>query len=162
MPGVAQRRLTHTEGRLYPGIQGVRHWLRSSPSGDQIALLMKDDEGVSQIWTVSPATSELKQLTRNQSDISSTFTWSPNGLWIAHGMAGRVCLTSSSTGKTYPVTSRRDSGQSPVPSAGEMRPESCVISPDGSSIAFVRSRSEREGRGTVNQICVVELEKPLN
>jgi hypothetical protein len=162
MSGVVQRRLTRTEERRYPGIQGVRHWLRSSPSGDQIALLMKDDDGVSQICTVSPATGELRQLTRNQSDISSTFTWSPNGLWIAHGMAGRVCLTSSSTGKTYPVTSRRDPNQAPAPTAGEMRPESCVISPDGSSIAFVRSRSEGEGRGTVNQICVVELEEPLN
>jgi hypothetical protein len=50
-----QRRLTFTADRKFPGLQGPRHWLRCSPDGSRIAFLMKDDDGVVQLWTVSPA-----------------------------------------------------------------------------------------------------------
>ena len=43
--GAPSSRLTFTSDRKYPGIQGPRHWLRSSPDGAHIAFLMKDDEG---------------------------------------------------------------------------------------------------------------------
>ncbi|MEI7782447.1 MAG: DUF3748 domain-containing protein, partial [Planctomycetota bacterium] len=43
--GVVQRRLTFTAGRRHPGIQGPRHWLRSSADGERIAFLMRDDDG---------------------------------------------------------------------------------------------------------------------
>jgi hypothetical protein len=46
--GCTQRRLTFTAQRKFPGIQGPRHWLRSSPDGSRIAFLMKDDAGVVQ------------------------------------------------------------------------------------------------------------------
>jgi hypothetical protein len=49
-----QRRLTFTEHRKYPGLQGPRHWLRSSPDGSRIAFLMRDDDDIVQLWTVSP------------------------------------------------------------------------------------------------------------
>ena len=50
MPGVVagatQRRLTHTADRPYPGIiTEPRHWVRSSPAGDRIAFLARDDAG---------------------------------------------------------------------------------------------------------------------
>ena len=149
LPGVRQRRLTHTTDRRYPGIQGTRHWLRSSPDGSQIACLMKDDSGISQIFTVSPATGETKQLTHNDSDISSAFTWSPDGRWIAHGMAGNICLTDTQTGTTRPV-SQSDA-------FGEIRKEACVFSPDGSRIAFVRSSGSPHE--STNQICIIELKE---
>ena len=44
--GTTQRRLTYTDDRKYPGIQGVRHWLRSSPDGSKIAFLMRSDSGI--------------------------------------------------------------------------------------------------------------------
>ena len=52
--GTHQRRLTYTADRKFPGIQGPRHWLRSSPDGSQIAFLMKDNAGGAQLWAVSP------------------------------------------------------------------------------------------------------------
>lgn len=161
LPGAAQRRLTRTTARRYPGIQGTRHWLRSSPDGTIIACLMKDDEGVSQIWTVSPATGELKQLTHNKSDVSTAMSFSANGRWIAHGLAGQVCLTEASTGITRPVVGRRSADSFAVEhEAGNLRKEACVISPDGRKIAFVRSK--QDGPGTTNQICVIDLEESLN
>ena len=63
--GVVQRRLTFTADRPFPGIQGPRHWLRSSPDGRRIAFLMKDEDGLVQLWTVSPNGGAPAQVTRN-------------------------------------------------------------------------------------------------
>lgn len=128
--GTVQRRLTFTADRKYPGLQGPRHWLRSSPDGGRIAFLMKDDAGVVQLWTVSPNGGPPHQLTDNPNDIASAFTWSPDGNWIAHAMDGSVCVTDTRTGETRRVTVRP---------AGPPRPEACVFSPDGKRIAFVRT-----------------------
>ena len=161
LPSAQQRRLTFTSDRRYPGLQGTRHWLRSSPDGTRIACLMKDDLGISQIWTVSPATSEVQQLTRNSTDISSALTWSSDGRWIAHGLAGQVCLTDTATGTTRPIVSRGETQPDTEGRVrGDLRKEACVISPDGSKIAFVRSSADSSG--TTNQICVIQLEQNLS
>jgi WD40 repeat protein len=142
----AQRRLTFTADRKYPGIQGPRHWLRSSPSGDQIAFLMKDDDGVVQLWTVSPNGGPPSQLTHNPLAIGSTFTWSPDGSRISHVMDDSVCLTDTATGKTTRLTPRCEDAIAP-------QPEACVFSPDGKKIAYVRPTPS--GKLWFNQIWVV-------
>lgn len=146
--GTAQRRLTFTMDRKYPGIQGKRHWLRSSPDGSKIACLMRDESGVAQLWTVSPATGELRQLSHHAWEVGSTFTWSPDGRSIAHMMDNSVFLTDATTGVGTRITSRSSDATAP-------RPEACVFSPDGRAIAFVR----RLGTGgkVFNQICAVFL-----
>jgi hypothetical protein len=146
--GVTQRRLTFTADRKYPGIQGPRHWLRSSPEGDRIAFLMKDDAGIAQIWTVSPNGGGPIQLTHNAHDIASTFTWSSDGQWIAHVMDGSVCVTSFSTGVTRRLTARSTPEYSP-------RPEACIFSPDAKRIAYVRPVST--AGHTWNQIFICNL-----
>jgi Tol biopolymer transport system component len=135
--------------RKYPGIQGPRHWLRSSPDGSQIALLARDDSGVVQLWTVSPKGGELRQVTRNSSDIASAFTWSPDGEHIAHTMDGSVCQTHVVTGETRRLTL-------PGSADSALRPEACVFSPDGRRIAYLR-RTGVTGGGEANQICLVGL-----
>ena len=129
--GTTQRRLTFTENRKHRGIQGVRHWLRSSPDGARIAFLMRDDHGVSQLWTISPRGGDPVQLTHHDFDIGSAFTWSPNGRWIAYGLAGDVAVTDTLSGATRSITTTTD-GRGPV------RPEACVFSPDGRQIAYLR------------------------
>ena len=129
--GVSVRRLTHTEGSPFPGIQGPRHWLRSSPDGSQIAFLARDDSGVVQIWLVEPVGGKTKPLTRNRHDISSAFSWTPDGSQIAHGMDGSLCLTSVVDGETKRLT--------PADYQRPIRPEACVVSPDGSRIAYTRT-----------------------
>jgi hypothetical protein len=130
--GTVQRRLTFTAARPHPGLQGPRHWLRVSPDGGHIALLMKDDAGVVQLWTVSPNGGPLRQITRNPWPIASTFTWSPAGDRIAHVMDRSVCVTDARTGETVRLTP-------PTSEATAPRPEACVFSPDGTKIAYVRS-----------------------
>jgi WD40 repeat protein len=146
--GTVQRRLTFTADRRFPGIQGPRHWLRSSPDGSRIAFLMKDDAGMVQLWTVSPNGGSPKQLTFYPNPVASAFTWSPDGRLIACVMDHCVCVTEVATGQTSRLTPRTDDASAP-------RPEACVFSPDGQRIAFVRRLpSPRE---TANQICVVAV-----
>jgi hypothetical protein len=146
--GVTQRRITFTAGRKFPGLQGPRHWLRSSPDGSQIAFLMKDDAGIVQLWTISPNDGEPRQITHNPHDIASAFTWSPDGKFIAHVMDNSVCVTDVATGLTKRLTPRSDD-------ATALRPEACVFSPDGKQIAFVR-QMPAEGH-TFNQIFITTL-----
>jgi hypothetical protein len=146
--GTVQRRLTRTAGRKHPGIQGPRHWLRSSPDGSRIALLMKDDAGVVQLWTVSPNGGPPVQVTHNEHDIGSAFTWSRDGRWIAHVMDNSVCVTDVPTGRTHRLTRRFADAEAP-------RPEACVFSPDGRRIAYVRRVTGDAGR--FNQIFTVPV-----
>lgn len=146
--GVAQHRLTFTADRKYPGIQGPRHWLRTSPDGSRIAFLMRDDAGIVQLWTVSPNGGPAAQLTRNEWGIASTFTWSSDGRWIAHVMDNSVCITDAASGRTHRLTQRSDD-------AGAPRPEACVFAPDSRRIGFVRR--VRQAAGEFNQVFVVEL-----
>lgn len=146
--GSVQRRITFTGERKFPGIQGTRHWLRSSPDGSRIAFLMKDEEGVAQLWTVSPNGGPPRQLTHNPWPIASTFTWSPDGQHIAHAMDNSLCVTDARAGETRRLTPRSDDESAP-------RPEACVFSPDGKKIAFVRP--VRADGAIFNQIHVLLL-----
>ena len=147
--GCVQRRLTLTAQRKFPGIQGPRHWLRSSPDGARIGFLMKDDAGIVQLWTVSPNGGAPKQITRNPWSIATALTWSPDGKLVAHGMDNSVCVTEVASGKTHRLTARTDDAKAP-------RPEACVFSPDGKKLAYVRRISE-PGQSS-NQIFVLFLD----
>ena len=146
--GCVQRRLTFTGDQKFPGIEGPRHWLRSSPDGSQIAFLMKDDDGIVQLWTVSPNGGSPRQVSSNSSSIASSFTWSPNGQYLAHAMDNSICVTEIASGKTHRLTPRTDDATAP-------RSEACVFSPDGKALAYLRPVAE-SGRFN-NQIFVVSL-----
>jgi hypothetical protein len=146
---VSQRRLTFTAARRHPGLQGPRHWLRSSPDGSQIAFLMRDDAGAAQIFTVHPAGGEPRQVTRVPEGIASAFSWSPDGQRIACVIDGSVCLVAADSGAVTRLAP-------PVRDASAPRPEACVIAPDGRRVAYVRTVAGRDGRAW-NQIFTVEI-----
>jgi len=146
--GAAQRRLTFTADRKFPGLQGPRHWLRSSPDGSRIAFLMKDDAGIVQLWTISPKGGGPAQLTHNPWPIASAFTWSPDGRFVTHVMDNSVFLTDATTGHSQRLTERTPDDIAPLS-------EACVFSPNGKQIAFMR-RLNSDGQ-RFSQICVVSL-----
>jgi hypothetical protein len=147
--GTHQRRLTFTGNRKFPGLQGPRHWLRSSPDGTQIGFLMRDDQGVVQLWTISPCGGLPRQLTHESHSIGSSFTWSPDGHWIAHVLADAVCVTDARNGRTRRLTRQFAGAVAP-------RPEACVFSPDGKQIAYVRP-VWMEGK-YFNQVFVIDTD----
>jgi WD40 repeat protein len=149
-PGVTQRRLTFTTERKFPGIQGPRHWLRSSPDGSQIAFLMRDDDGIVQVWSVSPNGGEPRQLTRERYGVASAISWSPGGHSIAFIADNSVFTVNTDTGNATRLTPRTGDADRP-------RPEACVYSPNGRRIAYIRPIT-RDGN-TLNQIFVVQTPK---
>lgn len=132
--GVTQRRLTFTDERTHRGIQGPRHWLRSSPDGEHIAFLMRDDAGIAQLWLVSPRGGEPRQLTRIAAapGVASTFTWSPDGSALAAVINGQVSLIDARIGDECALT--------PPPASDVDAPLdlACVFSPDGRLVAYQR------------------------
>ncbi len=150
--GTLQRRLTFTAERKYAGLQGPRHWLRSCADGSRIALLMKDRDGVVQIWVVSPNGGPPQQITRNRWDVASAFSWSPDGKQLAYVADNSIFVTDVDTGCSRRVTPRSTDARAP-------RPEACVFSPDGHKIAYVRTVAESENTSH-NQIFVLMLPSP--
>ncbi len=150
--GTVQRRLTRTVDRKYPGIQGPRHWLRSSPDGNRIAFLMRDDHGIVQLWTVSPLGGDPVQWTFHAQSISSAFSWAPNGSWIAFILDNSVFVAGSTLGVSHRLTPR-------VPDPEAPRHHACVFSPDGRRIAYMRPVTNDQG--TFDQIFVVDLPESL-
>ncbi len=142
-----QRRLTFTGDRKHPGLASVRHWPRSSPDGTKIAFLMCDDAGVVQLWLISPNGNDLRQLTCGNESIASSFTFRCDGAAIACIIGNQVCEVDLDDGTANSLTSSD-------PSAGLLRPEACVYSPDGKHIAFMRT--VRSGDKAFNQIFVVK------
>ena len=145
-----QRRLTFTADRTHPGIQGVRHWPRSSPDGSRIATLMRDEAGVIQLWLVSPSGGPPRQLTRDPWDVASAFSWNKEGTAIAYIADGSVMVADAATGESRRLTEPPAADQ-PAP-----RPEACVFSPEGRQIAFLRPVRGADG-AVWNQIFAVDF-----
>lgn len=147
--GTTVRRLTRTADRRHPGVQGVRHWVRSSPDGQRVAFLMRDAGGIVQLHTAPTVGGDAQALTRNPHDITSAFTWSVDGRLLAHTMDGSVCVTDSESGHTRRLTPPVDPADGPLSLA-------CVFSPDGRRIAYQRQVPHRDGR-QYNQVFVVDV-----
>ena len=153
--GVLQRRITFTADRSHPGIDGPRHWLRSSPDGSRIACLMRDEVGIVQLFTVRPAGGHPVQVTHDAWHVASSFTWSPDGRRIAYVADSSVFVVDVASGVSTRLTDRLV--------AALPRPEACVFSPDGRRIAFMRSvagNSTQPGGPAAelhNQIFVVDV-----
>jgi Tol biopolymer transport system component len=92
---------------------------------------MRDDDGVIQLWTVSPNGGEPTQVTRTWYDMESAFTWSPDGTHIA-------CVTGGAVGAIEVATGRVTRHISRWPADSVPRAEACVFSPDGRRVAYVR------------------------
>jgi len=130
--GTVQRRLTYTADRKYPGLAGPRHWLRSDPRGTEIGLLLRNDGGVVQLYSVSPNGGELRQITCNPWNVASAFAWSPDGGQIACIIDNSVFVTDVASGESERWTERTEDASAPLPLAS-------VFSPDGRSVAYLRN-----------------------
>ena len=107
---------------------------------------MRDDAGIAQLWTVSPNGGAPRQVTRNQWSIASTFSWSPDGTRLACVMDNSIFIIDAQSGVSTRLTPRSPDDLAP-------RPEACVFSPDGRTIAYVR-RVPADG-GVFNQVFAV-------
>lgn len=124
--GLLQRRITFTKA----GIQGPRHWLRSSPDGSRIAFLSKDQHGFINVFEVSPNGGTIKQVSFHQFDIQGGFNFSPEGKELAYIAQNAIYITNVNSGTSLQLTENFPE---------ESRPVGCVNwSPDGKTLAYNR------------------------
>ncbi len=102
--GVQTRRLTFTSSEINPGVQGPRQWLRSSPDGEEIYFYKKDDQGIVQIFSVSPNGGKIKPITKNDFSAETSFALSHDGKYLVYGSMEKIFVTSLSDGKTTLVS----------------------------------------------------------
>ena len=95
-----QRRVTFLADKKNPGVEGPRHWLRTSKSGDRIFFYAKSDDGVVQLHSVSPNGGEPVQITHNDFSPETGFSLSPDENWVVFGHQNRIYLTEIRSGKT--------------------------------------------------------------
>jgi len=131
--GVKQRRLTYTK----KGIVGPRHWLRSAPDGNLIAFLSTDEEGVVQLFGVSPNGGKIKALTHHPFAIQGPFNFSPDGKYIAYPADNSIFITSIETGESQRITSKFGEAEKPIGAPN--------WSADGRMIAYNRYVAQKEG-----------------
>jgi hypothetical protein len=149
-PEIQQRRLTYLLDGHEPGLQGTRFWPRSTPDGAHVFVLKKDQYGVVQFWRVRTSDGKNEQWTANAHDISSAFTVSSDGQWLAHVMNGEICVTSCIDGRTVGLTPPFAHEETPLP-------EAVVWNPTGTAIAFV-SPQRIDGK-SFNQIVILEVDR---
>lgn len=127
--GVYQKRLTYTHHCAWPGIVNQpRHWVRASPDGEHIAFLMRDNNGVVQVWLVSPNGGECRQLTRLAHDVQSAINWHPAGKWLGFISEQKIVMCSYPEGKILELTAPQE----------EISGDAVVFSPDGQFIAWMQ------------------------
>ncbi|MEM9389086.1 MAG: DUF3748 domain-containing protein [Bacteroidota bacterium] len=128
--GTHQRRLTYTEDRKFPGVQGPRHWLKSLPDGSEILFLMKDNKSRVQLYGVSPVGKQVRQITHNDFSIETAFTIAPDGKYVAYGVGEEIYVTALSRGQTRRISPKTDGSHSGL--------QSIEWSNDGKMLAYNR------------------------
>lgn len=100
---IHQRRISFTE----KGVSDVpRHWLRTTPDGSVIGFLAADDNGIIQLWSISPNGGTPRQMTNLSISISGPFNFSPDGNWVAFTAGTDVWITHTRDGKTLRVVGK--------------------------------------------------------
>ena len=136
--GLVQRRITFTTERKYPGLQGPRFRLRSSADGSLIYFLMKDDNGIVQICSVSSIENTkntiinqpLKQITNFKYSIQSQFNLSPDDKYISVVSNNQIYLVDVQNGNTTKISERYSDREAPI--------NGIHWSPDGKSLIYNR------------------------
>ena len=102
---------------------------------------MRDDNGVVQLWLISPEGGEPRQLTHAERDIQSAFNWHPSGKMLGFVLENRIACCDAQTGEVTFLTS--DHGNPPSADA-------VVFSPNGRVIAWM------EETGGFRQLWITE------
>ena len=132
--GVLQRRITFSER----GIEGPRHWLRTTPDGTLIGFLAQDSASLIQLFGVSPNGGPTKQLTNQPFSIQTPFNFSPDGNFVAYAADNSIFITDLRNGQPQRLTPRSTDGNGPI--------NGVIWSNKGDCLVYNRYVSTSQGR----------------
>ncbi|RYG09022.1 MAG: DUF3748 domain-containing protein [Chitinophagaceae bacterium] len=135
---ITQRRITFTE----KGVKGPRHWLRSSADGSQVFFLSEDENGLVQVYSISPNGGVVKQVTQHAFSVAGPINISPDGLYLSYLADQSVFVTEINKGISQRLTERY--------AKPEHLTGAIVWSNDGCKLAF--NRYVKSESGTFLQI----------
>lgn len=142
--GTEQKRLTFTADTKFPGCSGV---VRSSPDGNSLAYLAKDEKGLTQIFLLSSAGGKPQQLTAHESDVSGNLRWHPDGKHVSYVWNGSVMLCQ--TGNA-PFKNRYET----LTKSSKTLPTNIVWAHDGKKFAFNRAVKPENGKDATLQVFI--------
>lgn len=140
--GTMQRRLTYTK----TGVEGARHWLKSSSDGEWIFYQAKDGKGIVQIAAVSPNGGPLKFITQNEFSVAGPINISPDDKYVSYIADNSVFITEITTGVTYRLTAR---------AADDVAPFGAVIWSNGGEMLTFNRKQPANGQSYV-QVCLLK------
>lgn len=146
--GTVQRRLTFTADSKFPGCGGV---VRSSSDGSQISYLAKDQNGIQQIFLISPAGEYPVQLTEHPSSVQSGIRWSPDNRSVYYIWDNSIVVCEVSD-RPFEKRFRRLTART------EVELSNIVLSNDGKTIAFNRSVATNGSGEAKKQIFIIRLD----
>src|SRR5690606_36168202 len=85
-----------------------------SPDGSAVYCLMKDDDGIAQVFEVSVATGNIRQITTLPSSVQGQFNVSPDGKSLALIADNSIWTTDIRTGKSRRLTEATEDDDAPV------------------------------------------------
>ena len=95
-----QRRLTNTTDRRFPGVQGPRSWLVSSPNGETVYATRKDERGVVQVFGVDVTSGSIRQITDLEHSVEGQISLDAAGTICSFHRRLSIGLINVSTGET--------------------------------------------------------------
>lgn len=136
--GTVQRRLTHTAEDDYPGCEGI---LRCSPDGNRIAYRAKDNNGINQVFFISPLNNKPVQVTYHESPVQSDVRWHHSGELIYYLWDNSIVVCDIKQGVAFGQF-KRITPKSPKSTFN------IVLSHNGKLVAFNRNVSTGDGKFT--------------
>ncbi|HQQ01058.1 MAG TPA: DUF3748 domain-containing protein, partial [bacterium] len=135
--GTVQRRLTFTTDKKNPGAKGI---VRSSPDGSQLSFLMADENGIPQVFLISPLGGEPRQATFEPGGVTLSPRWHPSGnRFLTVNGKGQLILVNAVPGDGF--------GKAiPLTDAGDPEAFDFAWSHKGNRIAFGRAIPDENGK----------------
>ena len=109
MVGCTQRRLSQTLGRKFPGVQGPRNWLVTSPDGKYVYAPMRDERGIVQLFCVATASGVVSQITDLEQSIEGQISLDSKGTACSFICDQRICIVDVATGHATWITDKVES-----------------------------------------------------
>jgi tricorn protease-like protein len=88
--------------------------LRTSPDGAYLYFLLKDDNGIVQVYKVPATGGDIRQVTRLAESVQTQFNLNADGTMLAFGAGNAVWVTDVGSGAATMLTQKYTNDEAPI------------------------------------------------